>query len=138
MSKRKRRTEDARYHRLDFSTKRPADADVIGFADWLAVVFGSRRQAVASILRATALYTRWRRQVEQCPVCNAFVRIASSWGTDRMTTLCDHEWTAGNKCRGSGQAVKWDGDRLSLDDMLAAIAAEKGIDLDPDPFTGNL
>lgn len=137
MEHRTRRTEGARHHRLDFSSQRPADADVVGFAQWLSQVFGSRRQAIATLIRATRLYDRWRRNTEQCPVCNAFVRV-EPYGAEHMTTLCDHEQLAGQACRGSGQKVRWDGDRLNLEEMMANANLQQGMVLDPDPITGHL
>ena len=137
IEKRTRRTHSARHHRLDFSSQRPRDADVVAFAQWLSQIFGSRRQAIATLIRATRLYARWRRTAEQCPVCNAFVGVAD-YAADCMTTLCDHEQMAGRACRGSGQAVRWNGDRLNLEEIMANANLHRGMTLEPDPITGHL
>ena len=47
----------------------PADADVIGFADWLCGLFRNRSAALATIVRLSDEYRAWRAAVEYCQHC---------------------------------------------------------------------
>ncbi|HSW46487.1 MAG TPA: hypothetical protein VLM89_13045 [Phycisphaerae bacterium] len=91
------------------------DADIVGFADWLGEIFGSRARGLAAMIRLLPEFRCWRERHEWCPLCRHFVPFVPSPGAAdcdpaaRLGRYGDHERKRCEQCPNTGCFARWTG-----------------------------
>lgn len=107
---------------VNFMDDDAAYADIVGFAGFLARLFGNKRRGLAALIRLTPEYRAWRAQVERCPHCHGMIgiirEVGGALGQSVRFVPHDHPAQPGTTCPGSGRHTRWTGN----DDDTAHIA----------------
>lgn len=99
----------------------PEDLDLIEFLDAIANQFGSRRRAMAFVIRQHAAFVAWRERHEYCPSCKRFVTVRPHEAGGGLVIYEPHEREdQPAACPGSRKTAKWTG----TDNPFLAAAAD--------------